>query len=260
VALSGSPPAASDAHPNAQPSAQPGTLVSDPFWPEGLTFERVLERARAHELEALSLIYRRFLPVVYRFVLSRVADVPLAEDLTSETFFAIVAGIAGVRAQDELGFATWALGIARHKLSQHFRHLKSRHEIPMALAEGAEGADPSATAEADDPLAVITARESWAEVVAALNHLTAEQRTVLLQRCILGRATEDVARIMGKPANAIYGLQFRALGSLARQLAKNDLERNESAGTESPGGAGRQPQNPAERERRRNGHAARGKA
>jgi RNA polymerase sigma-70 factor (ECF subfamily) len=164
------------------------------------------------------MLYRRFLPVVYRFLLARVDDVPLTEDLTSETFFAVMGGIADVRAKDELGFATWVLGIARNKLSQHFRRLKGRREIPMTLAEGAE---PPTTAEEDDPLLVITARESWAEVVAALNLLTPEQRTVLLHRCILGRSTEDVARMMGKPANAIYGLQFRALASLARHLEKH---------------------------------------
>jgi RNA polymerase sigma-70 factor (ECF subfamily) len=182
-----------------------------------MTFEHVLERGRARDADALSLLYRRFLPVVYRFLLARVSDVPLAEDLTSETFFAVMGGIADVRATDELGFATWVLGIARNKLSQHFRRLKGRREIPMTLAETDE---PPTTAEEDDPLLVITARESWAEVVAALNLLTPEQRMVLLHRCVLGRSTEDVARMMGKPANAIYGLQFRALASLARHLEK----------------------------------------
>jgi RNA polymerase sigma-70 factor (ECF subfamily) len=193
--------------------------ITDPFWPAGLTFERVLDRARLREAEALSLLYRRFLPVVYRFLLARVSDVPVAEDLTSDTFFAIIEGIGGVRAQDELGFATWALGIARNKLAQHFRRLKSRREIPLTFPEAAE---PPTTAEADDPLSVIAARESWDEVVDALNQLTPEQRMVLLHRCILGEPTEAVAQIMGKPPNAIYGLQFRALAALARRLKGGD--------------------------------------
>jgi RNA polymerase sigma-70 factor (ECF subfamily) len=180
-----------------------------------VTFEDVITRARAHDAEALSLLYRRFLPVVYRFLLSRVGDVPSAEDLTSETFFAVIEGIARVRAQDELGFASWVLGIARNKLAQHFRRVMRRQEIPLALPEETE---PMATAEEDDPLAVLTAREQWAEVVAALDLLTSEQRTVLLHRCILGESTDTVAHLLSKPANAIYGLQFRALAALARHL------------------------------------------
>jgi RNA polymerase sigma-70 factor, ECF subfamily len=208
----------STAAPDAQraaPDTPEGAPFVDPAWPAGLPFERALERGRTRDPEALSLLYRRFLPVVYRFLLSRVRDVPLAEDLTSETFFAVMGGIADVRADDELGFAAWVLGIARHKLSQHFRRLKGHREVPIALTQGDE---PVATAEEGDPLAVVSARESWAEVVAALDLLTPEQRTVLLHRCILGRSTAEVARLMGKPANAIYGLQFRALAALARHL------------------------------------------
>ncbi len=231
------------------PVTQQHAPSADLFLPAGLSFDRVLHQARARDPEALSLLYRRFLPVVYRFLLARVGAVPVAEDLTSETFFAIMEGIGGVRAQDELGFATWALGIARNKLAQHFRRLKSRRESPLTFPEAAE---PPTTAEADDPLLVITARESWAEVVAALNLLTPDQRTVLLHRCILGESTDAVAQLMGKPPNAIYGLQFRALAALARHLKDGDQPTNKrrsdaeddvgSSSERSRGhGAGREP-------------------
>src|SRR5689334_5499482 len=93
VTTSGTMRAEPEAHSHGPPRAEQRVPIADPFWPAGLTFECVLARARTREREALSLIYRRFLPVVYRFLLSRVADVPLAEDLTSETFFAVMAGI-----------------------------------------------------------------------------------------------------------------------------------------------------------------------
>src|SRR5689334_2275994 len=99
-------PAACDRLEPGPPESRP---AQDANWPAGVRFEDVLERARARDSAALSLLYRRFLPVVYRFLLARLRDVPLAEDLTSETFFAIMRSIADVRAQDELGFATWVL-------------------------------------------------------------------------------------------------------------------------------------------------------
>jgi RNA polymerase sigma-70 factor, ECF subfamily len=217
--------------------------TGDPFWPPGRTFERVLQQARTREADALSLLYRRFLPAIYRFHLARVGEVATAEDLTSETFFAAMASIDQVRAQDELGFATWVLGIARHKLSQHYRILSRRREIALA-----EATEPPATAEQDDPLAIIMARERWTEVVAALNRLTPEQRLVVLHRCILGHSTDEVAAMMDKPANAIYGLQFRALAALERHLGH--LELSGAGGERTPGPA----------REGRNGHAARRKA
>jgi len=106
--------------------------------------------------EALSLLYRRFLPVIYRFLHSRTESTTLAEDLTSDTFFAIMESLGMLRAQDELGFATWALGVARNKLAMHVRRVKSRPEVSL---ESADMVEPIAVAEEDDPLVVLTARE-----------------------------------------------------------------------------------------------------
>jgi RNA polymerase sigma factor (sigma-70 family) len=154
-------------------------------------------------------------------------------------------GLSSLRAQDELGFATWALGIARNKLAMHFRKVKSRPEVSIDLAEMAE---PTTVADEGDPLLVLTARERWADVVTALNQLTPEQRETLWRRCLLGESADEVAHAMGKPTNAIYGLQFRALAALARYLRDSDHMSEDHAG------------NGGQSSERRADHAARRKA
>jgi RNA polymerase sigma factor (sigma-70 family) len=184
-------------------------------WPPAQPFALVLDRARALDSAAVGQLYSRFLPVVYRFVLARVSDVHIAEDLTSDTFFAMVEQIGSTRAQDELSFAAWLLGIARNKVLMHYRRRKTG---PTFAPELDDEAHPTAYAEEDDPLAIITAKESWSEVVVALNQLTEEQRTVVLYRCVLGYSTDEVAQLMEKKPGTIRALQFRALASLARLL------------------------------------------
>lgn len=188
-------------------------------YPPALPFGLVLERARALDRSALGMLYRRFLPVVYRYVLARVGTAHVAEDVTSETFFAVVEGIGATRAHDELSFTAWLLGIARNKVAMHYRLLRTHPEEPQSLPPDEQ---PAAADEEGDPLAVITARESWEEVVAGLNQLTEEQRAVVLYRCVLGYPTEDVARLLDKQPNAIRALQFRALASLARYLEHSE--------------------------------------
>jgi RNA polymerase sigma-70 factor (ECF subfamily) len=192
-------------------------------WPPALPFEQALRQAQAADQQAMGMLYKRFLPVVYRYVLARVGDVYTAEDLTSETFFAIVEHISETRAHDELTFVAWALGIARNQIAMHFRRQRARPTAQFAPYD-AELAD--ALPQERDPLDVITARESWAEVVAALDRLTEEQRSVILYRSVLGYSAEDVAQLLGKQAGAIRALQFRALASLARylRLAGSDEE------------------------------------
>lgn len=191
-------------------------------WPPALRFEEALHRARATDQYAMGLLYKRFLPVVYRYTLARVGDVHAAEDLTSETFFAIVERIAETRAHDELTFVAWALGIARNQVAMHFRRLKTRPTAPL-LADDQPGVAGWPLGGERDPLDVITLRESLAEVVAALERLTDEQRAVILYRCVLGYGTEDVARLLGKQPGAIRALQFRALASLARLLRVEEV-------------------------------------
>ncbi|HEY7340323.1 MAG TPA: sigma-70 family RNA polymerase sigma factor [Ktedonobacterales bacterium] len=184
-------------------------------WPPTLPFSLALERARALDQSALGMLYRRFMPVVYRYVLARVGAVQTAEDITSETFMAVINGIGAMRAHDELTFAAWVLGIARNKVATHYRRQRTHPEEPQSIPEDAQ---PWAVAGQGDPLTIITARESWAEVVAGLNRLTEDQRAVILYHCVLGYSTEDVAGLLEKQPNAIRALQFRALASLARFL------------------------------------------
>jgi RNA polymerase sigma-70 factor, ECF subfamily len=185
-------------------------------WPPGLPFGQTLERARQLDQTAISMLYRRFLPIVYRYALAHVGSAPQAEDVTSETFYAMVDGIASTQARDERGFTAWLLGIAHNKVARHHRTLRARSEVPLTLAEDAL---PFAVAEEADPQTVAAVRERWSEVVDALQFLTEEQRTVVVYRCALGYTTDVVAEMLGKQENAVRGLQFRALASLARHLA-----------------------------------------
>jgi RNA polymerase sigma-70 factor (ECF subfamily) len=190
-------------------------------WPPGLPFGPTLERARQLDQTAISMLYRRFLPIVYRYALAHVGTAPQAEDVTSETFYAMVDGVASTRAQDESGFTAWLLGIAHHKIARHYRTLRARPETALTLAEDAH---PFAVAEEDDPQAVVTARERWSEIVDALQSLTEEQRVVVVYRCALGYSTTEVAEMLGKPENAVRGLQFRALASLSRHLQASERQ------------------------------------
>jgi RNA polymerase sigma-70 factor (ECF subfamily) len=184
-------------------------------WPPSLPFETALARAKSLDERSLSLLYARFLPVVYRFHLARLGDSHLAEDLSAETFMAMVEQIPRVRAEDELTFAAWLLGIARNKQLMYFRARRSR---PAPVYGVPKDIPLYTSADEDDPLAVLTARESWSEVVAALNELTEEQRNVVLYRCVLEYSAEEVGSLLGKQAGAVRALQFRALASLARHL------------------------------------------
>jgi DNA-directed RNA polymerase specialized sigma24 family protein len=101
-------------------------------WPPGLPFGPTLGRARQLDQTAISMLYRRFLPTVYRYALTHIGNTAQAEDVTSETFYAMVDGIASTRAQDESSFTAWLLGIAHNKVARHYRTLRAPRDSAHA--------------------------------------------------------------------------------------------------------------------------------
>lgn len=187
----------------------------------------LLDRARNGEAEALSTLYHHFLPAVFGYIASRMADRSMAEDLTSEVFLKMVESIHRVKANNEVGFAAWLFQIARATVAEHYR---KREKQPALVSlestlsqDGAISGKSDAIAQSDpmsDPVQWSEARDEWSTVVEAINLLTEEQRQVLISRLILGYDVATIAQMLGKKANAIKALQFRALQRLERLLAK----------------------------------------
>lgn len=187
-------------------------------------FSRLLDLARQGESESLSTLYRQFLPGIFGYIAARVPDRATAEDLTSEVFLNMVESIRRVRTNDEAGFAAWLLQIARNTVAGYYRKRERQPLlVPLEPLEwDAEEAGYATPADAD-PVLWAEARAEWQTVVQAINALTEEQRQVLVGRLIMGYDVATVARMVGKKANAVKALQFRALQSLHRLLKQKNL-------------------------------------
>jgi RNA polymerase sigma-70 factor, ECF subfamily len=152
-------------------------------------------------VDDLVAIYRPALPQVYGYLLPRCGGVALAEDLTAETFMAAVNGLE--RGAAPVPTVSWLIGIARHKLVDHWRRLE-REQRSLASAGGDE---------IDDP---------WPEVVqadaihAVLSRLPAFQRAALVLRYLDGLSVSEVAACVGRSLHATETLLVRARSALRR--------------------------------------------
>jgi RNA polymerase sigma-70 factor (ECF subfamily) len=186
---------------------------------------RQLDQARRGESEALSNLYRQFLPGVFGYIALRVPDRATAEDLTSEVFLKMVEGIGRLRAGDEAGFAAWILQIARITVAAYYRKLEHLPAL-VSLEPGDWEEEALGSGQVHlglDPAEIVETQDEWSTVAGAINALTEEQRQVLIGRLILGYDVATVARMIGKKANAVKALQFRALHSLHRLLGSQDF-------------------------------------
>ncbi|MBV9230939.1 MAG: sigma-70 family RNA polymerase sigma factor [Chloroflexi bacterium] len=190
-------------------------------------FHSLLDRARRGEAEAISVLYRQFLSSVFWYIAARVPDRSTAEDLTSEVFLEMVEGIHKVRANSEAMFAAWLFQIARTTVAGYYRkheHIPASISLETTFREDDGNTMFIPVSHPDfDPVRWVEARDEWDVVAQAINALTEEQRQVLVGRLILGYDVTTVARMIGKKANAVKALQFRALNSLQRLLRKRNI-------------------------------------
>ena len=150
--------------------------------------------------------YERALPRIYGYVFSRCGrDQELAEDLTQQTFLEVVR--THERFAGDADPLTWACGIARHKLADHFRQRDVEERSRLRLVENL----PSE--EEPDEEAAIAERE---QIAAALVSLPALQRAVLVFTALDGLTCREVGELIGRTEGAVESLLHRARASFKR--------------------------------------------
>jgi RNA polymerase sigma-70 factor (ECF subfamily) len=187
-----------------------------------LSFKQMLNCAKRGDVEAIAYLYRHFLSGVFGYIYNRVPDRNTAEDLTSDVFLAMVDSIHKVKATSEPAFAAWLFKIAHITVASYYR---TRERMPESLQEKQEYLEQFSSS--DDPVQYLENCEDRRLLIEAMNTLTEEQRQVLVGRLILEYDAETVGRMIGKKANAVRALQFRALQALKRILSKKGDVRHE---------------------------------
>ena len=148
---------------------------------------------------ALVALYDDAVGEVYGYLLARCRNRSVAEDVTSEVFMGAVDAVR--RGAVEAVTTAWLIGIARHKLVDHWRRVEREQRRLTAVADEPTGA------QVDDPwdahLDVLTARD-------ALERLGGHHRSALTLRYLDGLAVPEVADVLGRTVHATEALLVRA--------------------------------------------------
>jgi len=144
---------------------------------------------------ALVDLYDQAVPDVYGYLASRCGSASIAEDLTSETFLAAVDAVRRGTVPD-LGVA-WLIGVARHKLVDHWRR-QGREQERDAAAPTHDVVD-----EWDVHLDQLAAHATLAE-------LGPHHRSALTLRYLDGLPVREVAASLGRTEGATEVLLVRA--------------------------------------------------
>lgn len=141
--------------------------------------------------------YDRSMPQVYGYLVTRVGSAATAEDLTSETYLAAVAAIDQGTLREPT--TAWLIGVARHKLVDHWRRQGREQRRLQAVAD----LEP----DHDDPW---DARLDAAHAREVLAQLGPHHRSALVLRYLDGLSVAEVAEGLDRTLHATEALLVRA--------------------------------------------------
>jgi RNA polymerase sigma-70 factor (ECF subfamily) len=148
--------------------------------------------------------YDAALPRVYSYLFHRCGrDPELAEELTQQTFVDALRSRPHEAAVDPVA---WTIGIARHRLADHFRALERRERGLLRLVSRSPEPHVTWVGESDAEGALVD----------ALRRLPAAQRAAVTLRYLDDLSVRDVATILGRSEGAVESLLSRGRETLRR--------------------------------------------
>lgn len=182
-------------------------------WTGALTVvesDELITRSRIGDREAFEALYRAYVQLVYRYVMTRVPR-SVVEDTVAEVFVRALRNISRFEFRG-IEFSAWLIRIARNLIVDQSKSAYVNREILHHTTPEVHGTLETETS----ALAALDAEQ----IRAGLSRMKPDHRTVLELRFIRGESTAAIAKAMNKTEGAVRVLQFRALSALKRELEK----------------------------------------
>jgi RNA polymerase sigma-70 factor (ECF subfamily) len=167
----------------------------------------LIARAVRGDSAAYEEIVQRYQQIAFRTAYVVTGSAPDAEDAAQEGF------VKAYRALDrfrlEADFRPWLLRIVANEARNRVRSSGRRHQLELRLSEGFRPGDA-----APSPEAVALALDERRRLLALVNALSDEDRTVIASRYFLELTGEETAAALGIPEGTVKSRLSRALARL----------------------------------------------
>jgi RNA polymerase sigma-70 factor (ECF subfamily) len=173
--------------------------------------ERLLQKARAFDQEALVKIYDLYSDALYAYTFKHVGNAQVAEDLVADTFSKFLTAL------ERGGGPTDHLRAYLYRITHNLITDLYRREPPPAVELEEERLEE----DTPGPPGILAAQQESDQVRHALRLLTPEQRQVVTLKFLEGWTTAEIAHLLDKSLGAVKALQHRGIASLQRILLED---------------------------------------
>jgi RNA polymerase sigma-70 factor, ECF subfamily len=180
------------------------------------TLAPLVARARSGDRAAMEALVREVRPRVFRYVLARLLDPDLADDVTQEVAMTVLSALPRYVDQGR-PVTAWVFGIAANKVREQRRTLVRRPETAVDVVPDHRGDD------ALEPERAAVRLDTARQVAALLSTLPEQQAEILRLRVAAGLSAEETAAVLGMSPGAVRVAQHRALARLRTSPALDAL-------------------------------------
>ncbi|MCL5429285.1 MAG: RNA polymerase sigma factor [Chloroflexi bacterium] len=167
--------------------------------------DALIAQAVSGNTATLAQIYDNYARDIYRYSYSRVGNADDAEDLTAQTFMAVIEALPRYRHRGH--FSAWIFRIAYSKIIDFFR--KQRRD-PIDI--------PLDTAHTDGVLDQIIQDQTYAKLSALLKTLEEDERELIRLRYVAEMSFVEIAVMLARREDAVRKSLSRILERLYSQI------------------------------------------
>ena len=172
----------------------------------------LVERARTSP-EAFGELYEHYMPLIYRYLLHRTANVETAEDLTAACFEKALRHLEGFQWKD-VSFSAWLYRIATNTLVDHYRREGRHRETSLHELEGVLRSPLGAGEEETERVALL---------MGLVRRLPPSYQHILALKFYQGLDHDEMCEVLGLSKKTLTMKLYRSLKALRRLAAEAGL-------------------------------------
>jgi len=188
--------------------------------------EKELVKEAQKDPEVFAKLYDEYYPKIFGYILKRVANLEIAQDITSETFFKALKGLWRFRWKDTFSvypvghrrcsFGAWLYRIANSEIANYFR--KNRYLVSLEILRDEQGFEPVALHNPETELLETQEKlkqyQNFLKIQEKISQLSIRYQEVITLRFFEKKKIKEICEILGKKEGTIKSLLHRSLEKL----------------------------------------------
>ena len=177
--------------------------------------EKDLIKRAQKEQEAFVKLYDKYYPQIFGYILKRVADLEIAQDITSEAFFKALKNLWKFRWKN-ISFSAWLYRIANNEIANYFRKNK-KYSISLDKLKK-NGFEPISLHNPETEFLKaqeeLKKHQDFLKIQEKISQLPIRYQEVITLRFFEKKKIKEISEILGKKEGTIKSLLHRGIEKL----------------------------------------------